>query len=340
MSTDHSTVKAYNTMPNLNTIIQKYILGKSSEEENQLIDQWIQQSHENKKRLFEEKDIWETYGYHSDRMNYEVNPEFSILKERLEYQKVKSTFSFEKILQIAALIIFVFGLGWSSQFISFPESEQTETTMQEVFVPKGQVNQIFLADGTRIWINSESKLTVPAVFASNERVVKLNGEAFFEVAKNINSPFRVEVNGQVIEVLGTSFNVRAYDNSNKIETTLETGQIKLRIGNQTSMLAPGEQSLFDKTKKELVISKVEPITYTSWKDGRYEFQNEDLIEVFKVVERWYDVEITYDENTFRGMHFSGVIKRNKDANHFLELLNISVPIRYSVHAEKITITSK
>jgi ferric-dicitrate binding protein FerR (iron transport regulator) len=197
-----------------------------------------------------------------------------------------------------------------------------------------------LADGTRIWINSETKLTAPSVFATNERVVKLSGEAFFEVAKDKERPFRVEVNGQQIEVLGTSFNVRAYENSNEIETTLETGQIQLRIGSQTTLLKPGEQSLFNKSEKQLVISNVNPETFSSWKDGRYEFHNEDLLEVFKVVERWYDVDITADENYFMGMRFSGVIKRNKDANHFLELLNLTVPIRYEIKAEKIRITRK
>jgi ferric-dicitrate binding protein FerR (iron transport regulator) len=197
-----------------------------------------------------------------------------------------------------------------------------------------------LADGTRIWINSETRLTLPSVFAPNERVVKLNGEAFFEVAKDKNRPFKVEVKGQQIKVFGTSFNVRAYENSNKIETTLETGSIQLKVGNQTTMLKPGEQSLFNKTEKQLIVSKVEASTFSSWKDGRFEFQNEDLVEVFKVVERWYDVDINYDENTFRGMHFSGVIKRNKDVNHFLEILNLSVPIRYEINSDKIKITSK
>ena len=148
------------------------------------------------------------------------------------------------------------------------------------------------------------------------------------------------MNGQQIEVFGTSFNVRAYDDSNEIETTLKTGQIQLDIGNQTTLLNPGEQSLFNKAEKKLVITKVNPETFSSWKDGRYEFQNEDLIEVFKVMERWYDVDIDFEESYFQGMHFSGVIKRNKDANHFLELLNLTIPIRYEIKSDKISISKK
>jgi ferric-dicitrate binding protein FerR (iron transport regulator) len=215
-----------------------------------------------------------------------------------------------------------------------------EAVLQEVTVPKGQVNQIFLSDGTRIWINSESKLLVPSVFSAGERVVKLSGEAFFQVARDERRPFLVEVEGQQIEVLGTSFNLRAYDNSEIIETTLEDGSIKLTAGDQKNILNPGDQSIFDKNTGILSVRRVNPKMFTIWRDGRYVFENEKLTEVFKVVERWYDVEIIYDEKYFSGMFFSGVIKRNKDAKHFLELLNLTIPVRYEIESDKIKISLK
>lgn len=328
-------------MTGIDSIIQKYLQGKTSEDENQQLHNWMNQSSENKKRLFAEKDIWDTYGYQLNLKKYDSNPELELLKKRLPVETTSKTISLNNLLKIAAVLVITFGLGWSTQFISFIRNRSTaKVAMQEIFVPKGQVNQVFLADGTRIWMNSESKLIAPSIFGQNERVVKLTGEAFFEVAKDKKRPFRVEVDGQQIEVLGTSFNVRAYANSSEIETTLESGQIRLLTGNQTTLLNPGEQSVFNITEKQLVVSKVDPVSFSSWKYGRFEFQNEDLIDVFKVVERWYDVEIAYDEMTFKGMHFSGVIKRNKDAKHFLELLNLTFPISYEIKADKIVITSK
>lgn len=325
----------------IDIIIQKYVKGETSKEENHQLYQWIQRSSENKKRFFAEKDVWDSYGLHSNTKKYEVALELEILKKRVKFRNDYRSIRLINVLKMAAMLVVVFGLGWSSQYVSLLNKQQTtEITTQEITVPKGQVNQIFLADGTRIWINSGSKLTLPSVFSPSERVVRLNGEAFFEVAKDKKRPFIVELNGQQIKVLGTSFNVRAYDNSNKIETTLETGQIQLHVGNETKMLNPGEQSLFNKTEKQLVINKVDPVNFSSWKEGRYEFQNEDLIEVLKVVERWYDVEIIYDENTFKEMHFSGVIKRNKDAKHFLDLLNLTMPVSYEIHGDKIKILTK
>lgn len=328
-------------MTEIDSIIQKYLQGKTSGDENQLLHNWINQSPDNKKRLFAEKDIWDTYGYQLNLKKYDSNPELELLKKRLPAESTSRTIGLNNLLKIAAVLLITFGLGWSAQYISFIRDRSTaEVALQKIFVPKGQVNHVFLADGTRIWINSESELIAPSVFGQNERAVKLTGEAFFEVAKDKKRPFRVEVNGQQIEVLGTSFNVRAYANSNEIETTLESGQIRLLTGNQTTLLNPGEQSVFNKTEKQLVIGKVDPVSFSSWKDGRFEFQNEDLIEVFKVVERWYDVEIAYDETTFKGMHFSGVIKRNKDAKHFLELLNLTFPISYEIKADKISISKE
>ena len=328
-------------MPEIDSIIQKYLHGETSEEENKQLYQWIQQSPENRKRLFAEKDIWETYEFHSNHKMYEISPELELMKKRIQTNSHRHTISLNNVLRIAAMLLISFGLGWASQNISFKKNQPiAEVTMQEIFVPKGQVNQVFLADGTRIWINSETRLIAPSVFATKERVVKLSGEAFFEVTKDAKRPFKVEVNGQLIEVLGTRFNVRAYNNSNEIETTLESGQVQLLNEGKTTLLKPGEQSVFYKNSKQLIVTTVDPANFSSWKDGRYEFQNKDLVEVFKVIERWYDVEISADETYFKGMHFSGVIKRNKDAKHFLELLNHTIPIKYTINADKIQITHK
>jgi ferric-dicitrate binding protein FerR (iron transport regulator) len=328
-------------MSEIDPIILKYLQGISTFEENEVLHQWTEQSSEIKKRLFAEKDIWETSAFLADQKTYNISSELEILRKNLHSDKKQPVAIFRKIVEIAAVLLITFGLGWASQFITFSGDQQSiEVSQQEIFVPKGQVNQIFLADGTRIWVNSETRLSVPSVFSSTERVVKLSGEAFFEVAKDKNRPFKVEVNGEVIEVLGTTFNVRAYNNSNEIETTLESGQIRLHTSNKITILNTGDQCVLNKTTNLLKVDKVDPINFSSWKNGRYEFQNKDLIEVFKVIERWYDVEITVDETYFKGMHFSGVIKRNKDTKHFLELLNHSIPINYKIDLDKIEITHK
>lgn len=328
-------------MIEIENIISKYLQGNTTEQENEQLLQWIEESEENKKVFFAEKDIWDTYGFHTNQKQYFPLAELELLNERIRSEQINPGRRLVPFIRIAAVLLLAFGLGWASRYLPVKnEVPEPVVSQQNIFVPKGQVNQIFLSDGTRIWLNSESRLTVPSMFTGAVREVKLDGEAFFEVAKDPGHPFRINLNGQQIEVVGTSFNVRAYSGSNKIETTLQTGCIHLKTEGQVTVLSPGEQCVFAKSDRKLTVGKVDPVSFSSWKDGRFEFQNEDLLEVFKVVERWYDVEITADANYFKGMHFSGVIKRNKDARHFLELLNLSIPIRYEIKMDKIKITHK
>jgi ferric-dicitrate binding protein FerR (iron transport regulator) len=325
-------------MIEIDALIQKYLREETSEAENNLLIQWIDESPENKKRLFADKDIWDMTALSNNSRDYNVEHEAEILRQRIGRHPQIRQINWRNAIQIAAILLVSFGLGWFGR-TAFTTSGKTApaVSMQEVIVPKGQVNQVFLADGTRIWVNSETRLTFPSVFDDHKREINLDGEAFFEVAPDKNRPFRVTVNGEQIEVLGTSFNVRAYSNSGEIETTLETGQIRLLTGNRETLLHPGEQSHYNKANKQVAVHKVNPATFICWKEGRYEFLDENLDEVFKVVERWYDVQIQADETYFSGMHFSGVIKRNKDVKHFLDLLNITTPIRYEIKADKITI---
>ena len=321
--------------------IIKYIQGTSTEAANIRLAKWLLESPENRQKLYAEKDIWDTLGYNSDYQGYNIEDELKKLKSGQSKAKVPVFNLFKRIIRIAAIILITFGLGWSTRFINFEGSRSTkDIAIQEIVVPKGQINQLFLADGTRIWVNSESKIKIPSVFTDKERVVQLSGEAYFEVAKDAKHPFRVEVKGQTINVLGTSFNVRAYPNRNQVQTTLSTGQILLITGNNRSVLNPGDQCNYNESTNQLTVNKVNPVSYSSWKEGRYEFQNEDLVEVFKVVERWYDVEIHYKESDFRGMRFSGVIKRNKDVQHFLNLLNYSIPIKYHIDLDYVVISPK
>ncbi len=328
-------------MPEIETIIQNYLQGTASEEENKALLLWLDQSPDNRKRFFHEKDIWDTFGYHANHKNYPIDQELQKLLERTQ-QPEKRIYPYSLWLKIAAVLILTFSLGWFSRYMLPPGVEEPleEVTISEITVPKGQVNQVFLADGTRIWVNSETRLFVPSQFTGSERRVKLSGEAYFEVAENREMPFRVELDGQLIEVLGTAFNIRAYDNSEFIETTLAEGKISLTAGGKAYFLNPGDQTVYYKKSGEVTLEKVDPEIFSAWKDGRFEFQNENLAEVLRVVERWYDVEISYDDASLGNMYFSGVIKRNKDARHFLELLNLSVPIRYSITGDKIEIISK
>ncbi|GAA4777724.1 DUF4974 domain-containing protein [Olivibacter ginsenosidimutans] len=174
--------------------------------------------------------------------------------------------------------------------------------------PKGGTYQVLLADGTKVWLNAASSLKYPLYFNGKERIVELTGEAYFEVAsykpgKSTSlMPFKVLTQGQRVEVLGTAFNINAYEDETAIKTTLVNGAI--RVSNdaqvnttdttlQTVLLKPGNQSVL--TRAGLHVQKVQPEQFTAWKDGYFDFEDANLYMVMKQFARWYDIDIQYEK---------------------------------------------
>ena len=310
-------------MPDIDTLIHKYTQGGTDENENRILAEWLHESPENRKKLFNEKDIWDAFGYHTDQKRYKTDEELKILRLKLT-DRTTSYYSLSvRILRVAAVLIIVFGLGWATRYISFekPQAEMA-ATIQKIVVPKGQINQVFLADGTRIWINSQSKVSIPSIFAPNERVVQLSGEAFFEVAKDARRPFKVEVNGQRIEVLGTSFNVRAYPNERGIQTTLSTGKIQLFALNQHVVLNAGEQSNYNQTTQKLTVNKVDPTNFNSWKEGGLNFRMKIWSKYLKSLSDGMMLKSNSTKKILKGCVFQVSSNETRTYNIFLTSLTI------------------
>ena len=187
------------------------------------------------------------------------------------------------------------------------EGEMLYNTMS---TPKGRQFQLRLSDGTQVWLNAASSISYPTVFKGQVRQVEVKGEAYFEVAKNTDMPFRVNVNDkEVVEVLGTHFNVNAYDNENSINTTLLEGAVRVvsRGVKGDVVLKPGQQArvlagmidgtgvgVMDGTEIK-VISNPDIEKVMAWKNGMFSFENARLDEVMRQLERWYDIEVVYEK---------------------------------------------
>jgi len=183
-------------------------------------------------------------------------------------------------------------------------------------IPKGGTYQVTLPDGTKVWLNSESTLQYPSRFGDAQRAVQLKGEAYFEVAKDKKRPFRVATAGQNLEVLGTQFNITAYDNEPAIKTTLVEGSVKitnLRAGADNT-LKPGQQSVI--TDGNTAINEVSIEQFTAWKEGFFSFEETPFDEVLEQLARWYDVDIEYRRKPNKT--FSGKMKRNARLSSVLD----------------------
>ncbi|GGH57061.1 ferric-dicitrate binding protein FerR (iron transport regulator) [Filimonas zeae] len=190
--------------------------------------------------------------------------------------------------------------------------------------PNGRQFQVTLPDGSKVWLNAASSLRYPTAFTGKERLVEVTGEAWFEVAPKANMPFRINVNNQAtIEVLGTSFNVNAYENEGMVRATLINGAIAVSNQQQRAVLKPGQQASVAPTagsRMRVELADVDKVA--AWRYGLFNFQDASLQEVMKQLERWYDIRVVYDKK-IPDIKFGGELSRNMTLEGLLRTLEAS-----------------
>ena len=174
-----------------------------------------------------------------------------------------------------------------------------------------------LADGTRVWMNAKSSLRYPVAFQGRERVVYAEGEIYLEVARDEKHPFFVMLNGMKVEVLGTSFNVNSYADEDYAEVTLVEGRVAAHVDDKSYDLLPSRQLRWDKKNESVDIRIVNVDDYIAWKRGQYVFKGRSLEEVAKVLERWYDMEIIFEDEKSKKTVYTGVINKEENFDAFV-----------------------
>lgn len=320
--------------------IEQYIRGIATTEEEKVVYTWMNESPENRRWLFREKELWEASQLGSSRLNEIEISQWVDLHQQINEPK-KNGFRINEILKIAAIVIFAIGAGWLGHSvyseISINNSQAEQKTIE---ASKGQIKEIFLADGTHVWLNSDSRLSFPNHFSETTREVELSGEAFFEVTASEKKPFLVKTGNHMVKVTGTRFNICEYPESKIIETTLEEGKVKIISGNFFKDLLPGEQSSFHTESAEIRISKTDLEIYTVWKEGRYDFNNEPVGKIFQIIERWWDVKINYPVETLKNERISGVLRRYKPIEQHFEVIQQLVPMVYRIENDVINVSAK
>jgi ferric-dicitrate binding protein FerR (iron transport regulator) len=203
-------------------------------------------------------------------------------------------------------------------------------------VPKGSQYHLLLSDGSEIWLNAASSLTYPTAFTGRERVVKVDGEAFFNIAKNPGKPFRVKVKDEEIEVLGTQFNVNGYQDEAGVKTSLVKGLIKLHTQDgKTQFLKPGQQSFSSSPDSFRLIEHFDLNEVVAWKDGLFRFKNQDIQTIMRQLCRWYDIDVSFQGTVNK--HFIGVISRNAPLAKVLDMLSETREVKFEIDKNKIIV---
>lgn len=201
--------------------------------------------------------------------------------------------------------------------------------------------KLTLNDGTTIWLNSKTSLSYPVTFGDNERIVALDGEAYFEVAHDPQRPFIVRTSkGLDVRVLGTSFNVNSFKEKSSVSTVLVTGKVELDNQKNKTKLSPGEMGVYSEISNIIEISDVDTELYTSWKDGTFAFYNETIEEIFEKLSRWYNFTVEYENQKAKEERFSGSIKRRADFNLFVEVLEMSGGVDIEINKDSIYVKYK
>ena len=212
------------------------------------------------------------------------------------------------------------------------------TQKHVIQIPKGGEYELILPDGTHVWINSDSELSFPTQFDSTRREVFLTGEAYFSVTKDKEKPFIVKVNEDIeIKVLGTQFNVQAYQDENTIETTLCEGSVNVSDGKQKVTLTPSLQAVYSKSTKNLITRKVDTRLYSSWKDGLFVFENKTLEEIMTTLSLWYNIHVFYANQAVKTYHFTGDLERYGDFRKTLGMIEKATSIRFVINGNNIMV---
>lgn len=275
----------------------------------------------------------------------------TVFRQIQEYQKAhpqKSDLSLTGLLKVyqrvaAILLIPIIGIGifyWVSQF------SQPTVHFAETIAPRGQKSQIVLSDGTKVWLNSDTKIKYPGNFDKNQRDVYLEGEAFFEVTKNAHQPFVVHTSGVNVKVLGTKFDVKAYSEEDQIETSLFEGKIDLLFENQQTKklvekeVTPGQSFIYLKSSHELTANRFPQDEIDGWKKNQLIFKDDSFNNLVRKVERWYDVKVIYDEKKFNDRRLTVELYEGERLDRLMEIIGLALSVDYKYEKGTIVLMPK
>ena len=220
----------------------------------------------------------------------------------------------------------------SARSLKYRDIDSPDTT--EIFhtleIPRGGEYLLTLSDGTMIYLNSESTLSFPVKFQGKERKVYLTGEAYFKVAKNTEHPFVVTAGELEVLVTGTTFGVRAYKDEKDIQTTLESGQVTVRVEGKSVKLVRNKLVVFNKSRKGLEVRDVDVDLYLAWADGRLVYDNCPLEKILTDLGRWYNIDVFYSRDELRSYQFSLNMKKHEEFTQVLELIGKTGEVQFEI----------
>lgn len=335
-------------------LLARYLSRECTTQEYIEVESWLRISEEHVEQLKNYERIWaDAQQLNKLDIEFDSALDWSVLQNRIEAEDLSVEEQTPMLItsratalnrnisyfsRIAAILSLVFLVGfYGSQFFVQVPTEQNEAVLKEISMKKGQRGSVTLSDGTLVSLNSESSITLPDRFKSDVREVYLNGEAFFEVAKNEEKPFKIYVNGTVIEVLGTSFAVRAFPDDESVRTTVVEGLVSFRSQDEDIsegvLLSAGDLGEFNLKRKKISKEFIENLDpYISWKEGYLTFEQASMTEVRKQLERKYDIEVVFEDSNIELLELTAELK-SRSLRNVLETISLSLGLEFELDQE-------
>lgn len=319
---------------NIDHIIISFLDGSISPSDKKELLLWLQASEANRTKFMEIKNIWNASQFINKKPD--VEKAFEVFSERVEdYQSRKKFMTTRRIgytlLGVASVFLLLIMLFPKEKRHIFEWNENDTVMMTEVIMPEGTKGSVMLPDSSVVWLNSGSKLEYPEKFDGKTRVVKMQGEAYFEVRRDESKPFIVELDAQKVEVLGTTFNVKNKTSDKNTEITLISGSVMVDfdLSGKKILLQPNERITYSKSSETLSVEKVDAELYKIWTKNRLSFDNANLAHVLSCLEKWYDITIEFPEDAgnVNGITLS-VTK--EPVEEVLGAISYIAPIKYNV----------
>ncbi len=317
-------------MERITYLFQKYLGHTATLEEKQELNEWIA-SNEKLQQWMETRLVESPDTMDIQRQQQLLDEIHEILNQKPKKQfKLPEWF---KYAAAVALIILVTG----SMFFIFQNNTKESVYYSEIEAVKGQKTNVILPDGTKVILNSETKLIYNTDFNKNQRNVKLSGEAYFDVARNEDLPFIVNANKFVIQAVGTSFNVRAYDNEKIVSTTLIEGKVSVKTPLKTIKLSPDERiELNTGDFSSTIISLTDTKNSVGWLNDYLSFENATLADVAADLSRIYNIQIIFNSESIKEQRFTGKISNNS-LNSVLRIISLTSPIKYKITNNEVVL---
>lgn len=300
------------------------------------VEVWKAENSENQHTFDEMQQVWEKTELLRRMQKYNAQDALKNVNRTIENQRWKR---YLKVFQQVAAILIVPLLITTLYFTFNKPGDLTTNNWYELKTGAGMRSEFVLPDGTKVYLNSNTTLSYPVVFSGTERNVKLQGEAYFEVAENKKIPFVVNTGKMQIEVTGTEFKASNYLSEKMTEIVLVKGSVNLcqcdAQGKRTVIqpMLPGDKAVLDNTGNKLYLQKVETAKYIAWKDGILMFRDDSMEEVVRRLNRWFSVDITLSGKSLENYVYTATFN-DESLVQILDLLKMSAPIDYKIVARK------